>query len=239
MPFDYDQLKTGYYDEVYRRRRGVQSKWHHLKFARVRRAMPAFDRHLDIGCGPGTFISTLDGPGTSIGVDISAAQVQYARRHYGSALHEFLTLHGEGLPFADDTFDVVTMLELIEHLPQSQGVALLREVRRVLRSGGCLILTTPNYASLWPLLECLVNRLSPVSYADQHITHYDGPFLRRLLVRCGYRVAVLDTHPLAAPFCAALGWRLADIVDKIESALLIRRLGHLLIAKGIKPCRPN
>ena len=35
--FDYDALPAGYYDQVFHRRRGVQSKWHHLKFAQLRR----------------------------------------------------------------------------------------------------------------------------------------------------------------------------------------------------------
>lgn len=46
----YDAIPTGYYDAVFHRRRGVQSKWHHLKFERLRRAVAGCTDHLDIGC---------------------------------------------------------------------------------------------------------------------------------------------------------------------------------------------
>ncbi|MCW2966786.1 MAG: methyltransferase family protein, partial [Solirubrobacteraceae bacterium] len=53
-PFDYEGIPAGYYDRVFRRRRGMQSKWHHLKFRRVARELEGHHRVLDIGCGPGT-----------------------------------------------------------------------------------------------------------------------------------------------------------------------------------------
>jgi SAM-dependent methyltransferase len=239
MAFDYDQLEAGYYDKVFRRCRGIQSKWHHQKFAHVREAMGPFASHLDIGCGPGTFIGTLEGPGRSIGVDISAPQIEYADAHYGSNLHGFQVVAPGRLPFPDESFDVVTVLELVEHLGEQDGVALLREAHRVLKGEGRLIVTTPNYEGLWPVLEMLVNRLGQVSYARQHVTHYNRRSLGRLLAGAGFEVVLLETHMLLAPFLAVLGWRLADLVEALEPNVLSRHIGHLLMAKGIKRCRSN
>ena len=63
MTFDYDQIQSGHYDEVFHRHQGIQSCWHHLKFQQVKDALGACARHLDIGCGPGTLIGLLDATG--------------------------------------------------------------------------------------------------------------------------------------------------------------------------------
>lgn len=70
----YDAIPTGYYDAVFHRRRGIQSKWHHLKFDRLRRAMAGLTDHLDIGCGAGTLVGTLGSGHRSVGVDIAAGR---------------------------------------------------------------------------------------------------------------------------------------------------------------------
>jgi 2-polyprenyl-3-methyl-5-hydroxy-6-metoxy-1,4-benzoquinol methylase len=76
--YDYESIDPGYYDRVYRRGSGIQSKWHHLKFSYLRRLLrPGID-HLDIACGPGTFIGSLEPSIRSTGVDIAATQVRYA-----------------------------------------------------------------------------------------------------------------------------------------------------------------
>ena len=57
--YDYSQIEAGYYDKVYRRGKGIQSRWHHHKFEMLSRAMPNIGKVLDIGCGPGTFMGNL------------------------------------------------------------------------------------------------------------------------------------------------------------------------------------
>ena len=59
MTFDYEEIPPGYYDEAFRRGRGAQSKWHHLKFRRVAEEIAGRRRLLDVGCGPGTFIGHM------------------------------------------------------------------------------------------------------------------------------------------------------------------------------------
>ena len=56
--YDYDAIDVGYYDAVFHRNQGMQSKWHQLKFDRIRRELGQPQKHLDIACGPGTFIGT-------------------------------------------------------------------------------------------------------------------------------------------------------------------------------------
>jgi len=232
MSFDYTSIPTGYYDEVFERAHGVQSKWHHLKYDRIRAAIAGHPDHLDIGCGPGTFIGTLKAEHRSTGIDLAEPQIAYARSRYGAPHRRFETIPAGPLPFAPGSFDAVTAIELIEHLPEAKNEELLREAVRVLRPGGKLVVSTPNYASLWPLLEAMVNRLGAVSYADQHITHYSKRSLAALMTRVGLREVRVEGYLFAAPFVAALDWSLADRVAALEPSWFVRRVGFLLIATG-------
>ncbi|MGH9719234.1 MAG: class I SAM-dependent methyltransferase, partial [Bryobacteraceae bacterium] len=179
VKFDYSAIETGYYDRIYQRQQGAQSKWHWLKFQYISDLLEAHGagaagwRVLDIACGPGTFVGSLDARIDATGVDIAQSQVDYATQHYGAARKRFLRIDPGPLPFPDNSFDAVTVIELLEHLPMDQNVALLNEVRRVLkRRTGMLVVSTPNYSSGWPLLEQIVNRFGELSYADQHITRF-------------------------------------------------------------------
>ncbi len=234
--FDYDAIPSGYYDGVFHRRRGVQSKWHHLKFDLVRREIPAGSTHLDIGCGPGTFIGTLADSVQSIGLDLAAPQIHYAREHYAAPNRRFEVMAPARVPAPDDSVDVVTMIELIEHLPPGETRALLAEARRVLRPGGRVIMTTPNYASLWPALEWVLNRRAKVSYEDQHITHFTASRLKALLAAMKFNIEKVSSFQFAAPFVAALNWRLADVVTRIElpAVNFAGCGGHLLLGIGGK-----
>src|SRR4029079_4754423 len=67
------------------------------------------------------------------------------------------------LPFGPDTFDVITMLAVLEHL--NDPLRVLAEIRRVLSPRGTLILTVPSHAAK-PVLEFLAYRLHLVSHAE-------------------------------------------------------------------------
>lgn len=235
MDFDYDSIETGYYDEVFRKQAGIQSKWHHLKFARIRAHLCSPLRHLDVACGPGTFIGTLDEGIDSTGVDIAAEQIDFARTTYGSAQKHFERIDAGKLPFPDNSFDAVTCIELVEHLEYDDGLQLAAEIRRVLRPGGILVLTTPDYGGVWPLLEWVVNRVGGVSYENQHITHFTRSILGAMLEQAGFKDAQVERYQFMAPFLAILGWDFADRVARIEPEFLTSRLGLLLFATASSP----
>jgi SAM-dependent methyltransferase len=112
-----------------------------------------------------------------IGLDIQLHKLRYASR-YGNPL-----VHGSifELPFADASFDCVICSEVVEHIPAQEKP--FDELTRVLKTGGRLILGTPDYDRWrWRALEWVYGRLSPGGYADEHITHYSranlGPYLQ-------------------------------------------------------------
>lgn len=233
--YDYDAIGPGYYDDVFRRNAGVQSKWHHLKFTHVRKHLPnGCKRLLDIGCGPGTFIGTLADSIDATGTDLAAAQIDYASAQYGTPNHRFLCVSAGPLPFETGSFDAVTLIELIEHLELTVIESVLAEAHRVLRPGGKVLLTTPNYAGFWPLLEKIVNARAPVTYEDQHISLFTPARLRGLLSGTGFDRVRVSTFQGAAPFVAGFNWKLADRIQNIENPFLRPALGFLLLGEAYK-----
>lgn len=233
--YDYAGIDPGYYDRVFQRNAGIQSKWHHLKFKHVRAQMPGGEvRHLDIGCGPGTFIGTLSPETHSLGTDLADPQIQFALNEYKTENHDFQCIPAGDMPFDDASFDVVTIIEIIEHLEMEVIEVMLKEAHRVLAPGGKILLTTPNYGSLWPVLEKIVNARAEVTYEDQHITFFKRGRLKALLERTGFEAASATTFQGIAPFMAALSWKLADAVQIVENPLLSRAMGFLLLGTGLK-----
>lgn len=99
---------------------------------------------LDIACGTGYGSSMLSSSGASlvIGADLSINAVKYAQEHFQTDRVYWVVMDGRALGFGPDTFDVIVSLETIEHI--SDYRRFLRELARILRPGGVLLLSTPN-----------------------------------------------------------------------------------------------
>lgn len=234
-PFDYESIPVGYYDEVFRRGQGIQSKWHHLKFRRVAEELDGYERVLDVGCGPGTMIGSIAGDREFVGTDLSTRQIDYARATYGSESRRFYARTPASLPDEEGPFDAVTLVELIEHLDPAVVEVTIDEALERLRPGGKLVLTTPNFRSLWPLIEAVINRVSDVTYDFQHINKFHRGRLGDLLRSHGLTSVHVEPYLFAAPFVASLGWDLSDRMARLERGPLERLMGMLLLGTGIKP----
>lgn len=98
---------------------------------------------LDVGCGEGLGAAFLAGRAAHVvAVDIHPEVIEHARRRYRLPNLEFRTGDAMRPPFHDSTFDIVCAFEIIEHVEDDR--AFLREIRRILRHSGVLILSTPN-----------------------------------------------------------------------------------------------
>jgi SAM-dependent methyltransferase len=236
MTYDYvKNIPPGYYDEIFRRKAGVQSKWHYLKFSVAATLLsPTARRLVDAGCGPGTFSQVVSNDIEYLGLDISQPQVEYATRTYGSTTRRFLVADNQW-PIANDFADAVTLLEVIEHLTVEQTNAAFSEAMRCLRPGGQLVVTTPNYHSMWPVLEAIVNHRAKVTYEDQHINRYTRRRLREHICSAGFTNVGVGSLLLMGPFAAVFNWTAADAIDRIERKIAYLGVGSLLYVVATKP----
>ncbi len=155
----------------------------YVKYRRAASLMAegAHARVLDVGCNRGSVeflfqeLHSDQAPCTFIeGVDVSTDAIQQAQRLELPNCH-FQLYDGLHLPYPSESFDLIIMVEVIEHVAQKEE--LLRELYRVLRPGGHLFLTTPNPESfalrfelfLWTNLRRLFRR--PVPEKDAFMSH--------------------------------------------------------------------
>ncbi|MBO6677575.1 methyltransferase domain-containing protein [Parvibaculum sp.] len=156
---------------------------------------------LDIGCGTGTLAlaaSRRVGPGGAVtGVDVSEKMVSLARRKTRRARAD-IPFHVAGasrLPFADSGFDAAAMTTVLHMIPDGERQSALAEARRVLRSGGRLVLV--DYAGGLESRRHLSARHGPHGAFDLHAC-------RETLRELGFRaisegpLGWLDLHFMAA-----------------------------------------
>lgn len=97
---------------------------------------------LELGCGAGQGLGYLARfANRVVGADVSAPLVAGARRHYGDRI-DLRVFDAQEIPFPNASFDVVLLFEAIYYIPDVERFA--REVRRVLRGSGRLLLATAN-----------------------------------------------------------------------------------------------
>lgn len=106
---------------------------------------------LDVGCGTGANLEMLKNFGKSEGVDVSDDALEFCRKK-GLKVHKGLA---EELPFEDESFDVVTALDVVEHL--DDDVAGLKEMHRVLKTGGKTLIFVPAFMWLWGVQDDISN----------------------------------------------------------------------------------
>jgi SAM-dependent methyltransferase len=115
-----------------------------LERAIARLELPAQAHILDAGCGSGRNMVDLAHHGSVTGVELSPTSVQLARDRDAGEVIEGSVLD---MPFNDGSFDLSVSLDVIEHLEDDIGA--LRELRRVTKAGGALLVTVPAYQWLW------------------------------------------------------------------------------------------
>ncbi|HXX48293.1 MAG TPA: class I SAM-dependent methyltransferase, partial [Myxococcota bacterium] len=139
-------------------------------------------RWADLGCGRGEFIEQASGGDKSgIGVDYAAPSAKALRATGRPALVADLN---HGLPFADQSLDGASLIEVIEHIVQAE--ALVAELARVIRPGGWLIVTTPNVVHVAYRWRALTGH--PPKQEGYHYRFFTRDTLGAIFADAGFRV---------------------------------------------------
>lgn len=134
-------------EDYYRRLHEIDTRhWWHLGMRSVAEALLAGRLHgalLDAGCGTGGFLAWAASSGRLTrlcGIDLSVEAVEVARESVPEA--ELHAAPLDRIPFGDEEFDLVVSLDVLQHVPEGVLDASLKELRRVLRPGGALLVRT-------------------------------------------------------------------------------------------------
>jgi len=219
----------------------IRRAWHQQKFARILGCLPDGPNQsiLDVGCFAGSFLSLLPQERYSrqVGVDILPDQIAYAREHFATPFRTFEHVSSiEGISGIPGTFDCATLIEVIEHLHPHELDEMFRQVVAKVRPGGLIAMSTPNYTSTWPLLEVMLNRVSDVTYDEQHVTrftYWNGPqklmkLAPALKEHC--ELTLRTTTHFVSPFLAVFGLGFSNRVSHaVPHSLWTFPFGNLLL----------
>lgn len=99
---------------------------------------------LNVGCGTGGTVDTLERFGTVDNVDTSDDAIKFMKQHGYDRVYKIKDIH---LPFKDNTYDIVGAFDVLEHIDDHVGA--LKEWKRVLKEDGAIVITVPAYQWLW------------------------------------------------------------------------------------------
>jgi len=161
--------------------------------------------HLDLGSGTGSLIRRVQQE-----YDVQSSACDYTDKFMEcDGIHvDVVDLNEGSLPYEDDSFDLVTFTEVAEHLENYR--AIIREVNRVLKPGGVLIMTTPNVLNMksrlrflttgfWSMFGPLHVGETSIESTGGHITPIPYPYLAHALMNAGFEMPVLSTDKFQFP----------------------------------------
>jgi ubiquinone/menaquinone biosynthesis C-methylase UbiE len=247
LSFDYHSVAGDYQYRALHSGHPMQRFWHRGKLTLVERLvkkhLSAGSKLLEIGCGAGNLLmQAVVKDSFPVALDLSMQALTFVRSRLEEAAsspdapcaYACIKSIGELLPLPDGHFDCVILSEVIEHLPVPE--VSIREATRVLRPGGRLLVTTPNYRSLWPVMEWIVDRSNkaPQMAGEQHISKFNPTSLRRLLGECKLDVEYFGTIYSLSPFLSLVSQSSAEkqLARELDQP---STLGMILVAVALKP----
>lgn len=159
-------------------------------------------RILDVGCGTGANLEMLAHFGETEGVDVSTEALDFCQTR---GLRNVRQGEAERLPYEDESFDLVTGLDVVEHL--DNDLAGLEEMRRVLRPGGRALLFVPAFMFLWGVQDDISN----------HRRRYTLASLKKVVQQAGLEIE-LATYANITFFAPILLGRLLMRVTGLRPA---------------------
>jgi SAM-dependent methyltransferase len=128
---------------------------------------------LDVGCGTGINFTVLSRFGDTFSSDAAGEALSFCKSR---GLSRLVQSDGESLPFGSSSFDVITALDVLEHL--DNDLHAMGELFRVTKENGVLVITVPAYGFLW----------SEHDEALHHRRRYAASELRNKLTNAGFEV---------------------------------------------------
>ncbi len=202
----------------------IQRQWHKNKLNLIKYLdfLNQNDVVLDAGCGSGnTLLEFAKKVRYIVGIDSNEECIKFLRQkiedfQIKNALAKKLDLLE--IRSLNLEFSKTIMTEVIEHLTEEYLEKILREIDKVITSDGEILITTPNYRSLWFSIETILDffKLAPKLKDEQHIVKYYWKKLSEIIKRTNYQVINKGTLNWISPFIASVTPTLADKTSYFE-----------------------
>jgi ubiquinone/menaquinone biosynthesis C-methylase UbiE len=155
---------------------------------------------LDVACGTGRTLHQLARAHPAMrlwGIDLSPAYVRIARRRLADVDEVALAVeNAERLPFADATFDAATSVYLFHELPRNARRNVVRELHRVVRPGGLVVIEDSAQPAESPELEAVLRQF-PREFHEPFYADYLEDDLAGILTAEGFDVTAVEPHLVA------------------------------------------
>jgi 2-polyprenyl-3-methyl-5-hydroxy-6-metoxy-1,4-benzoquinol methylase len=195
----------------------------HLALIRRHFDLPERPRLLDVGCALGYMLEEARLAGwDAFGVETSAFAARHAEQQSGCPVYAG-TLQQAAFP--SDSFDVVTLMDVIEHVPEP--CPLIDEIYRVLRRNGVLFIVTPNFASVF---VHLYKRNAYGIGPEEHVVHYEPSTIKTLLKKSGFTRVTVGSKDIYADNLRRLLHRDTTTANDIKASFGGR--SHLRTIRG-------
>jgi 2-polyprenyl-3-methyl-5-hydroxy-6-metoxy-1,4-benzoquinol methylase len=191
---------------------------------KFRRQIAAASSILDYGCGTGGFIEKLLGTGRHIaGFDNSGEAAAAVTKRFSSSPNFMGVITPERIFEFRAAFDLIFLLEVIEHVREEQRPAVLATIMKLLKPGGRLIVTTPNDENLEAGMVCCPD-CRAVFHRWQHVCSWTEKTLPDALRQAGF--AIEDAHAFDVWLCKPDLWTL---IRRIKVKLTRRKPDSLVV----------
>jgi len=149
---------------------------------------------IDLGCGEGITLAKIIKKfphAAVIGVDNDPAKIAVCRQHRLPVKPGDITR----LPFAGRTFDCALLIEVIEHLTPGQVRQALKEIRRILKPGGRLIILFPHDRN-FKITRLLTLKFKEAFYDYGHLHQWQPDEAKKIIARAGFKTLASQSLPL-------------------------------------------
>lgn len=218
-----EQIAGDYQYRALRTGNVVQRQWHKNRHNLIYflNFLSKDETLLDAGCGSGNVIFEFHSKTKRVmGIDnnldcISFIKKQIKMKRIKNAEVKEMNILNIKLP---ERYSRVIMTEVIEHFDKKNTKKLLSEVRSVMKKDGKLLITTPNYHSLWMILEKMIDifHLTPSLWGEQHLIKFTPEILKGIVESQGFEVERIGTLNFISPFLAIFDRKLADFFSQLE-----------------------
>ena len=157
---------------------------------------------LDFGCGTGVLQEQFEERFNikSFGIDTSEKAIDYCKKR---GLTKVKIFNGKKIPFQNNSFDLVTAIDVLEHIKNDSGS--LKEINRVLKKSGLAILLVPAHPKLWSTRDINL----------QHFRRYSKGELENKCLKAGFKLITTKNVDFAIYFLFSLIHKLAPKVEGI------------------------